>query len=133
MHDIIRAETEANRVSEAMARMRQLVLSKGPLLMRTGQHSAGISIEMLTAEQKAELALRLQDRSYTYPQAAREYGIDVRTVFEIARCAGIRRNRKLTPEQKTAGLARIRRGHSIASVARYYRVSPTVFQRLRRK
>ena len=92
MHDIIHAETEANLVSEAMARMRSFVLAKGPLLMKAGGAAGGIICEYLSPEVKAEMVDRLKaDKSYTYDDAARDYKLDRRTVFTYAKQAGIRR------------------------------------------
>lgn len=100
MHDIIHAETEANLVSEAMARMRSFVLAKGPLLMKTGGAAGGVSCPHLAAEEKAALVERLRsDRSYTYDDAARDYKLDRRTVFAYAKQAGIHRRRKSDPEK----------------------------------
>lgn len=59
-HDIIHAETEANQVSEAMARMRALVERKAPLLMKAGRHTyAKGKYTTLTPAQKAEALRRI--------------------------------------------------------------------------
>lgn len=58
--DIVHADTEANQVSEAMARMRDLVLRKAPVLMRAGRntYSKG-KYSTLTPDQKAEALRRI--------------------------------------------------------------------------
>lgn len=61
MHDIIHAETEANQVSETMARLRELVLRKGPVLMKAGRHTyTPRTAPRLKPEQKAEALRRIQ-------------------------------------------------------------------------
>lgn len=93
----IALESVDNEVTESMRRMRAFVLAKGPLLMRTGHHLNGISTEVLSPEERAELVEKLKaDRRYTYDDAAEEYNIDRRTVFTIAKKAGIRRRRPAT-------------------------------------
>ena len=59
--DIIHAETEANRVSETMARLRELVLRKGPVLMRAGRHTyTKVKYTTMTEEQKTEALRRIR-------------------------------------------------------------------------
>ena len=62
MHDIIHAETEANLVSEAMARMRSLILRKGPVLMRAGRHTYTPRVQRprLPKDLRAQLRAELQ-------------------------------------------------------------------------
>lgn len=74
MHEVIHADTEANRVSEAVARMRQLVLQKGPVLMRAGRHTyTKVKYTTLTPAQKAE-ALELIRRGDTLASIQRALG-----------------------------------------------------------
>lgn len=57
---IIHAETEANQVSEAMARMREMILRKGPLLMRAGRDTyRKVPYTTLTGEQKTIAQIRI--------------------------------------------------------------------------
>jgi len=99
-HDPIALESVDNEVTEAMRRMRAFVLAKAPLMMRIGGKAGGITCEYLPPETKAEMVARLRtDRSYTYDDAAREYKLDRRTVYSIARKAGLRRRRKSNPEK----------------------------------
>lgn len=61
-HDIIHAETEANQVSEAMARIRAMVERKAPLLMKAGRHTySKRPRHTLTPEQKIEATRRIQN------------------------------------------------------------------------
>lgn len=60
--NVIHAETEANQVSEAMARMREMILRKGPILMRAGRDTyRKVPYSTLTADQKAEATRRIQE------------------------------------------------------------------------
>lgn len=96
----IALESVDNEVTEAMKRMRAFVLAKAPLMMRTGHHVAGISTEILSPGQRAEMIGRLKaSRTYTYDDAARDYKVDRRTVFSIAKAAGVRRRRRTNPEK----------------------------------
>lgn len=58
--DIVHAETEANQVTEAMARMREMILRKAPILMRAGRNTyRKVPYTTLTEEQKNAARIRI--------------------------------------------------------------------------
>ena len=60
MHDTIHADTEANQVSETMARLREMILRKGPVLMRAGRNTyTKVPNTRLTSEQKTVAQIRI--------------------------------------------------------------------------
>ncbi len=88
-------ETYDHPVTEAMRRMRAFVLARGPLLMKTGQHIAGVATEILSPGQRAAILVRLR-AGEQYTKLAVEFAVDPKTIYHIARRAGIRRRRPIS-------------------------------------
>lgn len=92
-------ETYDHPVTEAMRRMRAFVLAKGPLLMKTGQHIAGVATEILSADQRSAILERLR-AGEQYTKLAVEFAVDPKTIYHIARKNNIVRRRRITEQMK---------------------------------
>lgn len=92
-------ETYDHPVTEAMRRMRAFVLAKGPLLMRTGQHIAGVATEILSPEQRAAILVRLR-AGEQYTKLALEFAVDPKTIYHIARKNNIVRRRPISEDTR---------------------------------
>lgn len=88
-------ETYDHPVTEAMRRMRAFVLARGPLLMKTGQHLAGVGTEQLSVDQRASILARIR-AGEPYTALAREFAVDPKTIYHIACRHNIVRRRPIS-------------------------------------
>jgi len=125
-------ETYDHPVTEAMRRMRAFVLAKGPLLMRTGQHIAGVSTEILSPEQRAAILERLR-AGEKYTRLAVEFAVDPKTIYHIARKNNIVRRRRITEAMKDdICLSRLVGGESVRNIAFRHNISITAVRKILR-
>lgn len=119
-------------VTEAMKRMRAFVLAKGPALIKAGGFTAGVTQEYLTPEQRAAIAQSLRENpALTHAQAAAQWNVSEKTVFWIARKAGITRRKLRTDPAALAEAVRlVRTGVSQREASRRTGVQPTTLGRL---
>lgn len=119
-------------VTEAMKRMRAFVLAKGPALIKAGGFTAGVTQEYLTPEEREQIARSLtEDMTLTYAQAAARWNVSEKTVFWIARRAGITRRKLRTDPAALAEAVRlVGTGVSQREACRRAGVQPTTLGRL---
>ena len=123
-------ETYDHPVTEAMRRMRAFVLARGPLLMKTGQHIAGVATEILSPEQRAAILVRLR-AGEQYTKLAVEFAVDPKTIYHIARKNNIVRRRPISEAiRRDVRDKRFFHQWSVRNLALHYAISVSAVRKI---